>query len=84
MAHPHAKLADAIAHPAEQQDNFGLGVIFRIPMREREDDLAVGRAETAGAVGHIQAYQGTDDPAQHQTAKAANKRLLVMGGLEEA
>lgn len=73
MAHSHAKLADAKAHPPKQQYDLGLGIILRIPMRECENDLSVGGTEAAGAIGHVHAHQRPDDPAEHETAEAPNK-----------
>lgn len=53
-------------------------------MGKGENDLAVSGAEAAGAVGHVDAHQHSNDPAEHETAEAANQRLFIVRWLQEA
>jgi hypothetical protein len=69
----------------QQQDDLGLGIVFRIPVGERLDRPSVGRAEAAGAIGHIDpAAQQPQHLAQHPRSELAHERLAIAGPLEKS
>ena len=84
MAHSHRQLPDAISGPPQQEHDFRLGIILRVPVSEGKDDIAVSGAESAGAVGQIHAHQNSNHRSQHQTAELSDKRLPISRLGEEA
>ena len=78
MPHANAQFADSEPHPTEEQDHFGLGIVLGIPVGEGENHLAIGRPETAGAVGQVHADQGADDAPEDEAAEPPHERLFIM------
>src|SRR6059036_881689 len=60
LAHAHGHFADLVAGLVEQEDDFGLRVIVRVPVGKGSNNLSVGGAEPAGAVGGGGAFQPPD------------------------
>lgn len=77
MPHPHRQFPDAIPGPPQQQYDFRLGIVFRVPVSECQDDPAIGGPEPAGAVGKVHADQDSYDSAKDQAAELADEGLSI-------
>jgi hypothetical protein len=84
LVHAGGDFFNAEASTLEEEDDFGFGVVFGIPVGEGVDDALVGGAEAAGAVGDVFAGHGADEAAQDPAAEEAGDTLAVLAGFFKA